>query len=93
MNQVNGLHVTLEEADAWLAKLEAGKDAEPRKCQVIWTPPALNDVRRLFRSFTLKDPTGARRAVQAIRAELKVLAHQPRVGRPVDDRARSFGNG
>ena len=26
--QENGLHLTLEEADAWLAKLEAGEDAE-----------------------------------------------------------------
>ncbi len=30
--QANGLHVTLEEADAWMAKLEAGEDAEPPKC-------------------------------------------------------------
>jgi predicted transcriptional regulator len=27
--QATGLHVTAEEADAWLAKLEAGEDAEP----------------------------------------------------------------
>ena len=27
--QATGLHVTGEEADAWLAKLEAGEDAEP----------------------------------------------------------------
>ena len=27
--QQTGLHVTLEEADAWLAKLEAGENAEP----------------------------------------------------------------
>lgn len=27
-----GLHVTLEEADAWLAKLESGQDAEPPEC-------------------------------------------------------------
>lgn len=26
--QATGLHVTAEEADAWLAKLEAGEDAE-----------------------------------------------------------------
>jgi predicted transcriptional regulator len=26
--QATGLHVTSEEADAWLAKLEAGEDAE-----------------------------------------------------------------
>jgi predicted transcriptional regulator len=27
--QVTGLHVTAEDADAWLAQLEAGADAEP----------------------------------------------------------------
>ena len=31
--QENGLHLTLEEANAWLAKLEAGEDdAEPPEC-------------------------------------------------------------
>lgn len=30
--QTTGLHVTAEEADVWLAKLEAGKDAPPPKC-------------------------------------------------------------
>ena len=29
-----GLHLTLEEADAWLAKLEEGEDAELPKCHV-----------------------------------------------------------
>ncbi|MBZ9603217.1 CopG family ribbon-helix-helix protein [Phyllobacterium chamaecytisi] len=32
--QQSGLHLTLEEADAWLAKLEAGEDAELPKCHV-----------------------------------------------------------
>ena len=32
--QVSGLHVTLEEADEWLAKLEAGQDVEPPECHV-----------------------------------------------------------
>lgn len=27
--QATGLHVTAEEADAWLARLEAGEDADP----------------------------------------------------------------
>jgi predicted transcriptional regulator len=31
--QTTGLHLTAEEADAWLAKLEAGKDAAPPKCR------------------------------------------------------------
>jgi predicted transcriptional regulator len=30
--QTTGLHATAKEADAWLAKLEAGKDAAPPKC-------------------------------------------------------------
>jgi predicted transcriptional regulator len=30
--QTTGLHATAEQADAWLAKLEAGKDATPSKC-------------------------------------------------------------
>ncbi|MGA2424363.1 MAG: ribbon-helix-helix protein, CopG family [Terriglobales bacterium] len=30
--QTTGLHATAEEADAWLAKLEAGKGAAPPRC-------------------------------------------------------------
>ncbi|MEX3556359.1 MAG: type II toxin-antitoxin system RelE/ParE family toxin [Burkholderia gladioli] len=58
--------------------------------RVIWTPPALNDVQRLYRFLAPKDANAARRAVQAIRAGVKVLAHQPCVGRPVDDMAPEF---
>lgn len=32
--QATGLHVTADEADAWLAKLEAGQDVEPPECHV-----------------------------------------------------------
>jgi predicted transcriptional regulator len=32
--QETGLHVTAEEADTWLAKLEAGGKAAPPKCRV-----------------------------------------------------------
>lgn len=31
-NRANGMHVTSEEADAWLGKLEAGQDVEPPEC-------------------------------------------------------------
>lgn len=31
--QTTGLHATADQADAWLAKLEAGKDAAPPKCR------------------------------------------------------------
>jgi predicted transcriptional regulator len=30
--EATGLHVTAEEADTWLAKLEAGEDGEPPAC-------------------------------------------------------------
>lgn len=30
--QATGLHLTAEEADAWLAKLQAGKEVEPPEC-------------------------------------------------------------
>ena len=32
--QATGLHVTLEEADVWLAKMESGQDVEPPECHV-----------------------------------------------------------
>ncbi len=32
--QSTGLHATLEEADAWMARLEAGEDIEPPHCHV-----------------------------------------------------------
>jgi len=32
--RTTGLHATAEEADAWLAQLEQGKDVEPPECHV-----------------------------------------------------------
>jgi predicted transcriptional regulator len=32
--QANGLHVTSDEADAWLGQLEYGHDVEPPECHV-----------------------------------------------------------
>jgi predicted transcriptional regulator len=32
--QATGLHATADEADAWLAKLEAGQDLQPPECHV-----------------------------------------------------------
>ena len=32
--QTTGLHATLEEADVWLERLEAGQDVEPPECHV-----------------------------------------------------------
>ncbi|MGO4439782.1 hypothetical protein [Rhizobium sp. RAF56] len=36
--QATGLHATAEEADAWLARLEAGEDADPPACHQNCTP-------------------------------------------------------
>ncbi|WP_061127783.1 type II toxin-antitoxin system RelE/ParE family toxin [Caballeronia catudaia] len=58
--------------------------------RVIWAPSALNDVQRLYRFLKPQNINAARRAVAAIRAGAKVLADQPRAGRPVDDMDSEF---
>jgi len=58
--------------------------------QLIWTPTALADVQRLYRFLAPKDAAAVRRAIHAIRTGVKILAHQPHVGRPVEDMAPTF---
>ncbi len=58
--------------------------------RLIWTPPALADVQRLYRFLAPKDEVAARRAVKAIRAGLKILAHQPEAGRPSENMDPAF---
>lgn len=53
--------------------------------RLIWSPQALQDVQRLHRFLADKNADAARRVVKAIRESVKVLAHQPGVGRPVED--------
>lgn len=50
-----------------------------------WSPPAILDVQRLYRFLAAKNPDAAKRAVQSIRAGVKILALQPHAGRPLDD--------
>ena len=57
---------------------------------LIWTPPALADIQRLYRFLAPKDAAVARRAIQTIRVGVKILAHQPRIGRPVEDMTAEF---
>lgn len=52
---------------------------------LIWSPPALADVQRLYRFLALKDEDAAQCAPKIIRAGVKILAHQPEAGRPVKD--------
>ncbi|MGE0664926.1 MAG: type II toxin-antitoxin system RelE/ParE family toxin [Sphingomonadales bacterium] len=58
--------------------------------RLIWTPEALADVQRLYRFLASKDEGAARRAVQAIRAGVKILGQRPRIGRPVEDMELEF---
>ncbi|WP_188065003.1 type II toxin-antitoxin system RelE/ParE family toxin [Sphingobium sp. KCTC 72723] len=53
--------------------------------RLIWTAEALADVQRLYRWLLPKDAEAAKRAVGAIRAGVRILAQQPRIGRPVED--------
>ena len=50
-----------------------------------WTSQALADVQRLHRFLNNKNPDAAKRAVQTIRAGVRVLATQPRIGHPSED--------
>ena len=58
--------------------------------RLIWTPPALTDVQRLYHFLAPKDEAATRRAIKAIRAGVKILAHQPGAGRPVEDMDPAF---
>jgi len=46
-----------------------------------WSPEAVSDVQRLYRFLASKNPTAATRAVQVIRASVRILAEQPEAGR------------
>ncbi len=55
-----------------------------------WTPQALADVQRLHRFLADKNPEAAVHAVQTIRAGVKILAEQPRIGHPAEDMDSEF---
>lgn len=58
--------------------------------RLIWSSSALLDVQRLYRFLAPKNLEAAKRAVKAIRQEVKVLEQQPGVGRPVEDMPGEF---
>ena len=58
--------------------------------QLIWTDNALRDVQRLYRFLAVKNPDAAKRAVQAIRAQVTIIADHPGVGRPIPDMPESY---
>jgi len=53
--------------------------------RLIWSPPALRDVQRLFRFLAQSNIDAAKRAAKAIRDGVKTLANQPGVGRPAQN--------
>ncbi|MBE0475119.1 type II toxin-antitoxin system RelE/ParE family toxin [Rhodoferax sp.] len=53
--------------------------------RLIWSPPALLDIQRLYRFLASKNGDAAKSAVKAIRQEVKVLALQPGIGRPIEE--------
>ncbi|GGD75401.1 type II toxin-antitoxin system RelE/ParE family toxin [Lacimicrobium alkaliphilum] len=58
--------------------------------RLIWSPSALADVQRLYHFLVFRDEDAARRAIKAIRAGVKILAHQPHSGRPVEEMDPAF---
>ena len=53
--------------------------------RLIWSPHALRDVQGLYRFLAEKNIKAARRAVKSIREGVKVIAHQPGIGRLAED--------
>ena len=58
--------------------------------RLIWSPQALLDVQRLYRFLAVKNIDAATRAIKIVRQGVKVLGHQPGIGRPVDDMPEAF---
>lgn len=58
--------------------------------RLIWSPPALEDVQRLYSFLAINDEDAARRTIRTIRAGVKILSHQPEAGRPAEDMDPAF---
>ena len=58
--------------------------------RLIWSPQALLDVQRLFRFLAGKNVDAAKRAIMTVRQAVKVLGHQPGIGRPIEDMPDEF---
>jgi len=58
--------------------------------RLIWSRLALLDVQRLYRFLADKNIDAAKRAIKTVRQGVKVLGHQPGIGRSVDDMPEEF---
>jgi plasmid stabilization system protein ParE len=53
--------------------------------KLIWSRAGLRDAERLYRFLAVKEPKAAERAAKAIRDDVRIIAKQPNIGRPVED--------
>ena len=53
--------------------------------RLIWSPLALLDVQHLYRFLAEKNIDAAKPTVKAIRQGVKLIAHQPGIGRPAGE--------
>lgn len=53
--------------------------------QVRYAPGAIRDLQRLRDFLRPKNPAAAVQAGKAIKESVRILGHQPHIGRPVDD--------
>jgi plasmid stabilization system protein ParE len=58
--------------------------------EVIWSPNALEDIRRLHRLLHGKNPDAANRAAAALRLGARSLAEHPEIGRPMTEMPSEF---
>ena len=58
--------------------------------QVIYAPGAIRDLQRLRDFLRPKNPAAAKRAGETIIKAVKVLGHQPQIGRPVVDMSEEY---
>jgi plasmid stabilization system protein ParE len=56
----------------------------------MFAPGAIRDLERLREFLRPKNPAAAKRAADTIIKALKVLGHQPQIGRPVPDMAVQY---
>ena len=57
---------------------------------LIFAPGAIRDLQRLREFLRPKNPAAAKRAADTIIKAVKVLGHQPQIGRPVTDMAVQY---
>jgi plasmid stabilization system protein ParE len=57
---------------------------------LIWTENAKGDVQRLYRFLAKHNVAAAQRAIQAIRTQVRIVAANPNMGRPVANMSEEY---